>query len=85
MILEVILGSNPTEQQQLGGTDRTSRYNYFTIFVAVQKCLVVSPILISELDSDGSCLQSSCIRMMFLKMVRIFAVAFTLSILGIFH
>jgi hypothetical protein len=23
------------------------------------------------LDSDGSCLQSSCIRMMFLKMVRI--------------
>jgi hypothetical protein len=71
MILEVVLGPDPTEQQQLGGADRTSRYNYFTVSVAVQECLVVSPILISEFDSDGSCLQSSCIRMAFLKTVRI--------------
>lgn len=35
MTIEVILGSNSTEQKQLGGTNCTSRYNYFTIFVVV--------------------------------------------------
>jgi hypothetical protein len=62
MTLEVVLRSNSAEQKQLRGTDRTSRHNYFTIFVVVQKCMVVSPIFISELDSNGPWLQVSCIR-----------------------
>ena len=62
MTFEVVLRSNSAEQKQLGGADCTSRYNYFTIFVVVQKCIVVSPIFISDLDSNGPWLQASCIR-----------------------
>ena len=62
MAFEVVLRSNSAEQKQLGGTDCTSRYNYFAIFFVVQKCLVVPAIFISELDSNGPWLQASCIR-----------------------
>uniref|UniRef100_A0A0E0M0E1 Uncharacterized protein n=1 Tax=Oryza punctata TaxID=4537 RepID=A0A0E0M0E1_ORYPU len=62
MALKVILGSNPTEQQQLGAANCASRDNDFTITVAVEECLVESSILIGELNSGCPWLQLPCIR-----------------------